>query len=254
MLCGVSVLSGLVCVDTTSVVPRPQCESWLLQTCASQKGLFVSGWDWLATSALLAPPQTLARVQMLEPGQASHLCSPSQTKRLYTVLTLLSPSFTSQTGLQQFAKELMLISIPSIDPDENFLSNAWVPIELCDFLKLIGIFSWQAKVITFSSQIFSGRQLNQKKNGTLTEWSNYAVLNNVIKSIMKSKLLIFGEIFAVQSIRITTDCYIASTFIIHDICWYNYIAFLLAGSLSGSICSVFLVVIMLKFCWQNMMF
>lgn len=157
---GLSVLSVLMCVDATCVVPRPQCESWLLQTCASQKGLFVLGWDWLATSALLAPPQTLAVVQMPEPSQASHLCSLSQTKRLYTVLTLLSPSFTSQTGLQQSAKALMSISIPSIDLNENSLSNARVPIELCDFLKFIGGFPWQAADISFSSQFFSGRQLN----------------------------------------------------------------------------------------------
>lgn len=60
----------------------------------------------------------------------------------------------------------MLISIPSIDPDEYFLSNARVPIELCDFLKLIGVF-FMTEVISFSSQIFSEGQLNQKKIETL---------------------------------------------------------------------------------------
>ena len=66
----------------------------------------------------------------------------------------------------------------TLDPNENFLSNAWVPIELYDFLKFIDVFSWHA-----------------------------------------------ARIFAVQSIRTTSDCYIAGMFAIYGICWYNYIVF-----------------------------
>ncbi|CAB1443911.1 unnamed protein product [Pleuronectes platessa] len=62
--------------DVSSASPRP------LQTCGPVKGLFVSVWDQSATSALLAPPPALADLQVPEPGQASHLCSPSQTKSL----------------------------------------------------------------------------------------------------------------------------------------------------------------------------
>lgn len=138
---GMCMCSLSVCVNLTFVVWRPQCESratadlWL-----TEKALFVSVWDRSATSALLAPPQALADLQIPEPGQALHCRCPSQTKSLYTKLSPLShyrpPTHhhyrPSQTGLQQPATPWMLTLIPSIDRNKNFLTNAWVPIELCD--------------------------------------------------------------------------------------------------------------------------
>lgn len=248
MLFRVSVLSGLVCVDTTSVVPRPQCESWLLQTCASQKGLFVSGWDWLATSALLAPPQTLARVQMLEPGQASHLCSPSQTKRLHCAdssLTLLHITNRLTTVCQGINVDFNTFHWSGWKFPLQCMSSYWImwlpQVDRCFFMTGCN------DILLFTDLFWKTIEPEEKWGIESSEWSNYVVLNNVMKSIIKSKLLIF----ALQSIRITTDCYIAGIFIINDICWYNYIAFFLAGSLFGSICSIFLFVIVLKFWWQN---
>lgn len=46
-----------------------------------------------------------------------------------------APSTPSQTGLQQSTQPLMVTSIPSIDPNEIFPTNAWFPIELCDLLR-----------------------------------------------------------------------------------------------------------------------
>lgn len=48
-----------------------------------------------------------------------HISVVHPRQRGYTVLTPLSPSFTSQTGSQQSAKALMFVSIPSIDPNKK---------------------------------------------------------------------------------------------------------------------------------------
>lgn len=115
------VSTSLLKSDVPSANPGPP------QTCGPQNGFFVSVWDRLATSALLAPPQALADLQIPEPGQALHLCSPPQTKRpLHRADSSLNslppsiPSPSSQTGLQQSGQPLMLTSIPSIDPNEIF--------------------------------------------------------------------------------------------------------------------------------------
>lgn len=112
----------------------PGCCSPVLHRKASLCG---DGADWLLLHSWLPhKPWPGSRCQ----NQARpHISVVHPRQRDYTVLTLLSPSFTSQTGFQQSAKAVMLISMASIDPNKKFLSNAGVPIELCGFLRFLGM-------------------------------------------------------------------------------------------------------------------
>lgn len=95
---------------------RPLLHSWLS----------LKPWPTSRSSQNQARP----RISVVHPRQrASTLCW------LFSLHpTSAIPSPPSQTGLQQSTQPLMLTSIPSIDPNEIFPSNAWFPIQLCNLL------------------------------------------------------------------------------------------------------------------------
>lgn len=121
------VSTSLLQSDIPSANPGPP------QTCGPEKGLFVSAWDRLATSALLAPPQALADLQIPEPGQALHLCSPPQTKR---PLQWADPSLSFPTDPSPFITNWVTTVRPAINVDINtFHWSKWdFPQVMHDFL------------------------------------------------------------------------------------------------------------------------
>lgn len=126
-----------VCVSLSFVVWCPQCESRAIADLWSTERPLCVSMRPIGHFCTLGSPSSPGRPPdpRTRAGLASLQSIPDKEPLHSADSSLNSPRPPlSQTGLQQSSQPLMLTSIPSIDPNEIFPTNAWFPIQLCNLL------------------------------------------------------------------------------------------------------------------------